>query len=500
MVLISSWTRLLNTLQLRNDYSEHPAGLEWRSSSAFVITTVTVGMFSDIFLYSLIVPILPFMLQDRIGVPDSEIQSAVSRLLSTFAVSSVVFSPVAGFLADKVSSRSTPFLFGLATMIASTVLLFLGRTFPILILSRVLQGVSGALIWTIGLALVVETVGAQNLGATIGTIFSITSAGALCAPPIGGILYEKIGYPGVFGVACAVLVVDFIMRLLVIETRIARRYKSNDGSSSGTSTPRNLDGAADDEQSTILGEEQPLLGTKDEDLTPYIISPNQSSFARMVTIAPCLSNPSLLTALLICLIQATLVGASDATIPLVASDYFGFDSLKAGLLFLPLGVCDMIFGPFFGWMVDRYGTRPMSVFSYVFLIPVLILLRLPHQGGHDQIILYGSLLGLYGIGISAISGPSIVEASAIIEKYHKANPEFYGKAGPNAQLYGLSNMLFSLGLAIGPELGGGLKEAIGYGNMNAVLAGLCVFTAIMCLCFFGEERPAVGPRKGDCPE
>lgn len=168
----SGWQKLLNTLQLSKDYTIKPAGLGWRSNTFFIISTVGVGLFTDLFLYGLVVPVLPYMLQDRVGVPEDQVQSLVSGLLAAYAAASVVFSPLAGLLADKVSSRQAPFLAGLLALLGSTVLLFLGETVPVLVLARVLQGISAAFVWTIGLALCLETVGPENLGKTIGSVRS----------------------------------------------------------------------------------------------------------------------------------------------------------------------------------------------------------------------------------------------------------------------------------------------------------------------------------------
>ena len=63
-----------------------------------------------------------------------------------------------------------PFLAGLVALLLATVLLFVGTTLPVLAVARILQGVSAAFVWTIGLALCLETVGAENLGKTIGSV------------------------------------------------------------------------------------------------------------------------------------------------------------------------------------------------------------------------------------------------------------------------------------------------------------------------------------------
>lgn len=321
-------------------------------------------------------------------------------------------------------------------------------------------------------------------------IFSFISVGNFMAPLLGGILYSKAGIAGVFSIGLAVLVVDLLMRVLVIEKKVARRYHAEaphhfGGSGISTvSTEQDNDtrGGHPDPQED---EEAPLLG-KFEDQS-FKLSKDQPALAHKLKILPCLRDPRLLTAFLVAFIQALLLGAFDATVPTTAQELFGLDSLKAGLLFLPLGIFDLVVGPLAGWFVDRYGTKPGAVLGYTFLIPVLILLRVPHEGGRDQILLYSGLLALCGIGLAVIGAPSIVEAGSVVEKYYGANPEFFGEQAPYAQLYGLNSMVFSLGLTVGPALSGELKQMLGYGNMNAVLAAISFVTAVLCFVWLGGK-------------
>jgi MFS family permease len=177
----SGVSKLLNTLQIPgyHDYAVLPAGLKWRSNTFFIISTVAVGLFTDLFLYGLVVPVLPFMLQDRIGVAEDQVQSLVSALLAVYAAASVLFSPIAGIVADKVETRQAPFLFGLLSLLSATILLFVGRTVAVLAIARILQGISAGFVWTIGLALCLETVGPENLGKTIGSVRKYSSCTSL---------------------------------------------------------------------------------------------------------------------------------------------------------------------------------------------------------------------------------------------------------------------------------------------------------------------------------
>jgi MFS family permease len=147
-----------------------PWGLRWRASTLFIIATVAVGLFTDLFLYGLIVPILPFMLRDRVDLPEEKVQSYVSAMLAAYAGASVVFSLPAGIIADKVRTRQAPFLSGLAALLAATLMLAFGQSIPVLIVARVLQGTSSAFVWTVCLAMILDTVGPGNLGKTIGSV------------------------------------------------------------------------------------------------------------------------------------------------------------------------------------------------------------------------------------------------------------------------------------------------------------------------------------------
>lgn len=117
-----SMSKMLTPLGLSN--SKPPRGLKWRSNPFFIVFTVGAGAFTDLFLYGLIVPVLPFMLKERVGLPDSQIQSTVSNLLAVYAGASCSISPIAGILADKfANSRKIPFVMGLLLLMAATVLL-----------------------------------------------------------------------------------------------------------------------------------------------------------------------------------------------------------------------------------------------------------------------------------------------------------------------------------------------------------------------------------------
>lgn len=301
------------------------------------------------------------------------------------------------------------------------------------------------------------------------------------APAVGGFLYQKTGYTSVFALASSILVLDITLRFLLIEKSSAREYKDEDEDNN----VRIPEPPVEESTSEGNNEEDSLLWKQEEEI--YKIVPSGHKLFKAFPILSCLGNPRLLSSFFLTIIQASTLSSFDATIPTVALEYFGVDSLQAGLLFVATVVPCIVLGPLAGWMVDRYDTKPMATFGYGFLVPALLILRLVQPGDTQQIIRYAILLAVCGVGIAFIGPPALVEGSFIMKRYHQANPGFFGEQGPYAQLYALSSMAFSLGLTIGPISSGLIKQRLGYGNMNAVMAAVCLFTAALSFVYIGGK-------------
>ncbi|KAF2206604.1 hypothetical protein CERZMDRAFT_52875 [Cercospora zeae-maydis SCOH1-5] len=455
-----------------------PAGVEWRSSEGFILATAAISLFTDTFLYGLIVPVSPFLLEKDAGIPHSQIQTYTSAMLAAYAGATVLASPLSGILADRTPSRRGLFLFALLCLMAATILLFLSRTIVIMVLARVLQGISCAFVWTMAMVICLDTVGADKMGRALGMIFSAVQVGTLVAPVIGGVLYKASGMRGVMALALALLSIDLVMRLFAIEKKTAQEAGWVSKGEGGTNVHASEGGPH---------EEQPLLHKKDEMDEQYKLSDHQPWIVNAIPYLACLSDPSLLTALLGSTIHGILIGSFDSTIATVAQSFFAFDSSQAGLLYLPIGLAGLVSSPITGWAVDRHGTKKAAVSCFATMVPVLVLLRLVQPGGAHQIILYVVLLSFAGIGLSGCAAPALVEGGNIIENYHKANPTFFGENGPYAMVYGVNGAVFNAGMTIGPTVAGWLKETIGYGNMNLVLAGVSGLTALLCFIYLGNR-------------
>ena len=203
-------------------------------------------------------------------------------------------------------------------------MLVFGKSIPILMLARALQGTSSAFVWTVGLAMVLDAVGpgksggkqlvvwlapralSRTCGLIATQIFSFISVGELIAPALGGVLYDNAGYSGVFELGSGV---NFIMRILLIEKKAATRYNSTLVNSAATSryhSTENGDAEANDE----TDEEDALLPKTEEE--EFKIPEGQNRLAHSLSILYCLYDPRLLTALLVAFVQATLLATFES--------------------------------------------------------------------------------------------------------------------------------------------------------------------------------------------
>ena len=143
-----------------------------------------------------------------------------------------------GWFADRTSSRKAFLLFGLVMLGAATVMLSLGVNVYVLVASRLLQGFSAAIVYTGGLALLMDTIGLDEIGKWMGFVLSFANAGILVSPTLGGLIYGKLGSNAVFAAMGIFVVLDIILRVVMVERKGGPRFTSHTGDEEGLPADR----------------------------------------------------------------------------------------------------------------------------------------------------------------------------------------------------------------------------------------------------------------------
>ncbi|OCL02398.1 MFS general substrate transporter [Glonium stellatum] len=460
-----------------------PVLLRYRSSTRFIISVVALACFVDVFLYGLAVPVLPFALHKRVNIATDHVQYWISVLLGIYGAGVVVGSPIAGWLADQLPSRRVPLLVGLITLLGTTLLLCLSRTIHLFVLGRILQGLTAAIVWTVGLALLSDTVGQDRVGKAMGYVSMALPLASLCAPVLGGLLFDHRGYYAVFAIAFATIGLDILFRLVMIEKSAAAEWSDVQADALEV-TPR-----AVEEQSrpvsSMMDEHLSTGKVRTESPRPVGIEKGDASkpLRRIPPVLLLLKSPRLLAALWGTMMEQTLTTAFDAVLPLFVKETFGWDATKAGLIFLPYMCPFILLSPVVGSLSDKWGSRALAAAGFISGCPFLICLRFVTHSSSTQIAILCILLLLNGIS-GALTLPSLMaEVSRVVETKEAEDPRFVSKSGAYAQAYGLFVSFQGLGCTIGPLIAGALRQGCGWETMATVLGILCGVSAIPVLLF-----------------
>ena len=432
----------------KRDASIPPPYFQYRSSKAFIITTICFASFTDLFIYGVIVPVIPFALLERIGIPEGDVQRWVSVLLVVYAAALIVCPPIAGWLTDHYKSRRVPFVLGLFALAGATVMLCLGSSIGLLVAGRLIQGISASVVATIGLALLADTVGPDQIGQAVGWVSLSMSLAILVAPMLGGLVYARAGYYAVYFMAFALIVFDVILRLLLIERKTAKIWESSDGETQGTtevpSLPARLHFSTAD---------TPASSNSSSDIASHASSTKHRSL--LPPVFSLLSSYRLLSAIWCTFAISLLLTAWDAVLPLRVYKLFGFGSLGAGLVFLPL-LLPSFLAPLVGKYSDSHGPRLPVFIGFLLGTPFVTLMLLVDHSGTRQLVLLCALLALagfsYPMGITAI----LAEFTYAVDAEEKRRGKgCFGDMGAYAQAVSLSFRLtlhfIPLGKALNPS-------------------------------------------------
>ena len=150
-----------------------------------IVLAILLGNLFIAFLgIGLIIPVLPTIM--------NELQisgTVVGYLTAAFALTSLVFSPIAGRFADKYG-RKIMIILGLGTFAVSELLFGLGKTVEVLFISRILGGLSGAFIMPAVMAYIADITTMEARPKALGYMSAAISTGFIIGPGVGGFLAE----------------------------------------------------------------------------------------------------------------------------------------------------------------------------------------------------------------------------------------------------------------------------------------------------------------------
>eukprot|EP01133_Synstelium_polycarpum_P011527 gene11527-13452_t len=437
-------------------------------------------MLVDMICYGIILPIIPLVLEQEFKVSES----LTGLLFASYSAGSLIATPIFGALTDRIG-RKKPFLIGLLSLALSTILFAYGGKLPappvsdqtryfhlaILFSARFAQGVSAAVTWVIGLALIADIYPPDQLGQMIGSVIGGNAIGSLLGPIIGGILYQHFGYRLPFFFAAVLACLDMVVRLVLVSDDAIEIHKQENLRLTQETRDKKLQ---DDKVAApkVDGIELEEIGLVDGAEVEII---EETRFSKMA------AKPAVVLICLSVMMSSGGFGSLEPVTPLFISSRFHRGPSTISLVFAVMTIPFLILSPVVGWVSDKkLGHLRTAMIGMVWLAVVFPLLSVSSHLSVVFIVYF-----FVGAGLTILSTPLMAMLTITIDPHSRGQH--------NGKIFSLFNMCYVGGILFGPILSTFITDHVqssdhssvtGFFDYTLVFAALYIITLLIFLFFF----------------
>jgi EmrB/QacA subfamily drug resistance transporter len=329
--------------------------------------------------------------------------AAQQWVVEAYLLTLVAVLLVGGSLGDLYGRRRL-FTIGLAGFAVTSVMCALAPSSGVLIASRALQGVAGALLVPGSLAIIASTWEGAERGKAVGTWTAWAGISTLAGPAAGGALIDLLSWRWVFWIN-----VPLILFTLWLTHR-AVEESSDPEACPGVDYPGIGLSAVGFGGPVFALIEQPNVGWE----SPLVIGPMAAGVialaafvaweartrAPMVPLSLFAVRNFTVTNLTTLAVYAGLYG-SMFFLTIFLQQVGGYSPLQAGLASMPVTVIMFLLSPRFGALASGYGPRlPMSVGPLIAGVGLLLLVRIDGEAAYFVDVLPGILVFSLGLAMT----------------------------------------------------------------------------------------------------
>lgn len=317
-----------------------------RTAPVKVIAVIAFALAVDYLVYGIVIPLTPFS-PANIG-KDEEL----TMLAGCYGLGTLLTTPVFGYLGDRFGCRRLMFA-GALLLAVTTALLAHAPNFAVMIVARLLQGVSAAATWTAGLAIVAQYYPMTRVQ-MMGYALMGSTGGSITGPAIAGWLHSIGGYTLPFYVVLGVIALEFVSLLAFLPP-----------------------------------------DTRSEGPQPGVFS--------------------LLTdrAVLVPAFAVVLAASAWTLVEALGPVYLARDGIQPGPIGITFTLTTLIYGlsaPFVSWVVGRAGIRRTAIIG-----TVAMALTIPVVSLSSNVYFFAATVALVNISYAMLLNPQSAEMGDIVE-------------------------------------------------------------------------------------
>ncbi len=420
----------------------------------WTLITVSVATFMLLLDITVVNVALPSIRKD-LGASFTDLQWVVDAYALTLAA--LVLT--AGSLADRLGRRRL-FAAGLAIFSAASLLCALAPDPTFLNLARALQGVGGAVMFAVSLALVAQEFPAgRERGTAMGLYGATIGVAVAIGPLVGGALTDGLGWQSIFylnvPIGIAALAITYLKLRESRDPNATRVDWAGVASFSGALFLLVL--------ALVRGNDEGWGST----LIVSLFAGSAALLVAFIAVECRVSEPMLPLGLFkrpsftgVQLAAFAVSGSAFALflyITLYLQNYLGYSPLETGLRYLPLTLASFIVAPIAGALLSRAPARLMMS-AGLGLAGLGLLLMSGIEAGSEWTTLLGGFLVL-GVGVGLLNPVIADVALSVVPK------ERSGMAA------GINDTFRQVGVAVGIAVWGAIFVGRGADKVSALTAG-----------------------------
>ena len=401
-------------------------------------------------------------------------------VVSSYILSTAIFLMPFGRLGDIVGRKKVFFL-GIMLFTISTFLIIFSHSILSLIILRLFQGLSSAMIFGTSLAIITSVYQPGERGKAMGINITATYLGLSCGPVIGGLLTQYLGWRSIF----AFLVPFGIISLILIQRKIKTEWAEAVGEKFdfrgsflyGIALASFMYGFS--RLPSSLGWICILVGVVMAII--FLLVENKISNP-VFDIRLILKNRVFAFSGIAALINYSATSAIAFFISLYLQYLKGLDARSAGLIMISQPVAMTLLSPLAGKLSDKKNPGFIASIGMGITASGLILLCFITQSTPDYIIVL--LLFLLGTGFGIFSSPNSNAIMSSVEKRHLGIASgVVGTMRMVGQMMSMGIAMMLISLFIGKQT---INPETYRGLISAMRTGFIVFSVLSLLGIFAS--------------
>ncbi|MEO8897204.1 MAG: DHA2 family efflux MFS transporter permease subunit [Candidatus Dormibacter sp.] len=327
--------------------------------------------------------------------------TAIAWVVTGYLLAQGAVIPLSGWATDRWGTKRL-YLVTIVMFTVASMLCGVSQNLGELIFFRVLQGIGGGMLMPIGMTIILQAVGPQNMGKVMG-IFGVPMLIAPAVGPVlGGWFVQDFSWRLIFYVNVPIGIAGFIAaaRFLRESQRTAKLRLDVIGLLTGVPAVLALMYAVD--RSTELGWTSPLvvslLLTSVVLMTAFILRQLRAPLPLLQL--SLFKDRTFSWAMVLSFIVVTAMFGTMLLLPLYLQEVHGYDAIETGLLLLPQAALAAISMPLGGFLTDRFGPKWVVATGMILLTIGSVLLAQIHYDSPNLLVIGALMLRGFAMGFA----------------------------------------------------------------------------------------------------